>query len=95
MVGVVVVAGHRGFHAALADVRQALDSAARSGPAARPGGTSRVIAGLAYDPASAEALRGEWGGRLNRSLLMRTARELAGRLASSLATPAVTPVGRG
>jgi len=82
-VGVVVVAGHRGFHAALADVRQAL------------GGTSRVIGGLAYDPQSAEALRGEWGGRLNRSLLMRTARELAGRLASSLATPAVTPAGRG
>jgi hypothetical protein len=114
-VGVVVVAGHRGFHAALADVRQALGGVAGpglaergvagpglaergvAGPglAERPGGVSRVIGGLAYDPASAEALRGEWGGRLNRSLLMRTARELAGRLASSLATPAVTPVGRG
>ena len=77
-VGVAVVAGHRGFHAALADVRQALG----------PGGTSRVIGGLAYDPQSAEALRGEWGGRLNRSMLLRTARELAGRLASSHAAPA-------
>ena len=84
-VGVAVVAGHRGFHAALADVRQALG----------PGGTSRVIGGLAFDPQSAEALRGEWGGRLNRSLLMRTARDLAGRLASSLATPAPAPAGRG
>jgi len=97
-VGVAVVAGHRGFHAALADVRQALGGAAGSRlaeggvvgpePAERPGGTSRVIGGLAYDPQSAEALRGEWGGRLNRSLLLRTARELAGRLTSSLATPA-------
>jgi hypothetical protein len=104
-VGVVVVAGHRRFHAALADVRQALGGVAGSGLALGgvagsglgegPGGTSRVIGGLAYDPASAEALRGEWGGRLNRSLLMRTARDLAGRLASSLATPAATAAGRG
>ena len=113
-VGVVVVAGHRGFHAALADVRQALGGVAGSGLAPGgvagsglapggvagsglaegPGGTSRVIGGLAYDPQSAEALRGEWGGRLNRSLLMRTAREFAGRLAS-MAAPAATPTGRG
>jgi hypothetical protein len=82
-VGVVVVAGHRRFHAALGEVRQAL------------GGPARVVGGLAYDPPSAEALRGEWGGRLNRSLLMRTARDLAGRLASPLGAPVAAPAGRG
>ncbi len=84
-VRVVVVAGHRRFHAALAEVGQALG----------PGGRSRVAGGLAYDPRSAEALRGEWGGRLNRSLLIRTARDLAGRLASPLATAVTAPARRG
>nr|BFE86541.1 hypothetical protein GCM10020093_091420 [Planobispora longispora] len=40
------------------------------------------MGGLAHDPKGAELLRGQWGGRLDRSLLIRTARELAGRLAS-------------
>jgi hypothetical protein len=82
-VGVVVVAGHRRFHVALAEVAHTLGSA------------SRVVGGLAYDPPSAEALRGEWGGRLNRSLLLRTARDLAPRLASQLAAPAAAPAGKG
>lgn len=80
-VGVVVVAGYRGFHEALADVGQAL------------GNPRRVLGGLAYDPQSAEALCGEWGGHLNRSMLIRTARELAGRLAPPQA--ATVPAGRG
>jgi hypothetical protein len=79
----VVVAGHRRFHAALSEVRHALG----------PDGAARVVGGLAYDPASADALRGEWGGRLNRSLLIRTARELTGRLAPPL--PSSVPAGRG
>ena len=84
-VGVVVVAGHRGFHAALAEVRHALGS----------DGAARVVGGLAYDPPSAEALRGEWGGRLNRSLLLRTARDVAGRLASPHGSTVAAPAGRG
>jgi hypothetical protein len=83
-VAVVVVAGDRRFHAALGEVRQALGS----------GGPARVVGGLAYDPASAEALRGEWGGRLNRSLLMRTARDRAGRLAAPPGAPVAAPAGR-
>jgi hypothetical protein len=89
-----VVAGHRRFHAAIAEVSQALGGVAGSGLAERQGGASRVIGGLAYDPPSAEALRGAWGGRLNRSLLIRTARDLAGRLAAPLTTAAATPAGR-
>ena len=40
------------------------------------------VHGLAHDPKGAELLRGQWGGRLDRSLLIRTARDLAGRLVS-------------
>ena len=102
-VGVVVVAGHRRFHVALAEVAQALGGAAGSGLAERgvagsglaERSAARVVGGLAYDPPSAEALRGEWGGRLNRSLLMRTARDLARRLASPLAAPSAAPAGKG
>ena len=101
-VAVVVVAGHRRFHAAIAEVGRALGGVAGSGLTERgapglaggPGGASRVIGGLAYDPPSAEALRGAWGGRLNRSLLIRTARDLAGRLAAPLTTAVATPAGR-
>ncbi len=69
-VSVVVVADHRRFHAALTETGQALG----------PDGAARVIGGLAYEPKSAEALGGEQGGRLGRSLLLRTARDLARRM---------------
>jgi hypothetical protein len=92
-VGVVVVAGQRRFRASLAEVAQALGGVAGSGLAERP--AAGVVGGLAYDPQSAEALRGEWGGRLNRSLLMRTARDLARRLAAPLAASAAASAGRG
>jgi hypothetical protein len=70
-VGVLVVADHRVFSRALGEVGQVLgrDSAAT------------VLGGIAFEPRSAELLRGEWGGRLDKSLLIRTAREIAGGLA--------------
>jgi hypothetical protein len=84
-VGVAVVAEHRRFHAALADVAEALGE----------GSPASVLGGLAYEPRSAEQLRGEWGGRLDRSLLIRTARDLAGRITARLPVPGlVTPAGR-
>jgi hypothetical protein len=70
-VSVVVVADHRRFHAALTETGRALG----------PGGAARVVGGLAYEPKSAETLGGEQSGRLGRSLLLRTARDLARRLA--------------
>jgi hypothetical protein len=82
-VSVVVVADPRRFHAALTETGQALG----------PGGAARVLGGLAYEPKSAESLGGEPSGRLGRSLLLRTARDLAGRL--SLATRPAVPAGRG
>jgi len=82
-VSVVVVADHRRFHAALTETGQALGRE----------GAARVIGGLAYEPKSAGALGGEQSGRLGRSLLLRTARDLAGRL--PLAPGLVGPAGRG
>ena len=67
-VGVLVVADHRVFSRALAEVRQVL-------------GAVSVLGGIAFEARSAELLRGEWGGRLDKSLLIRTAREVAGQLA--------------
>jgi hypothetical protein len=84
-VGVLVVADHRRFHAALTETGQALG----------PAGAARILGGLAYEPRAAEALGGEQNGRLGRSLLLRTARDLAGRLARSLAPAVAAPAGRG
>jgi len=74
-VSVVVIAEHKGFHTALAEVGKALGHGK---------GRVNVAGGLAYDPGAARQLRGEWGGRLDRSLLARTARDVAGQLAGSL-----------
>jgi len=83
-IGVVVIAGHKRFHAALAEVGEALGHGR---------GLLNVVGGLAYDPRGARQLRGEWGGRLDRSLLVRTARDVVGQLAGPL--PALSmPVSR-
>ena len=74
--GVLVVADHKNFANALAEVGQAL------GQAEYP---VSVIGGIAHEPKSAEMLRGEWGGKLDKSLLIRTAREVAGQLVGQLA----------
>ena len=78
-VGLLVVVDHRGFAAALAEVGHAVSH--RDGPAS-------VLGAVAYEPKSAELLRGEWGGKLRKSLLIRTAGEVAGRLVSQLPTAA-------
>lgn len=72
---VVVIADHKGFHTALGEVGQALGHGK---------GRTSVIGGLAYEPRTARQLRGEWGGRLDKSLLARTARDVAGQLAAVL-----------
>jgi len=74
-IGVVVVADHKRFHAALAEVGEALGHGR---------GLLNVVGGLACDPRAARQLRGEWGGRLDKSLLARTARDVAGHLAGPL-----------
>jgi hypothetical protein len=74
-VGVMVIADHRTFKTALAEVGHAIG--AGRGPAT-------IIGGLAYEPKSAEQLRGQWGGKLDKTLLIRTAREIASYLLAQL-----------
>jgi hypothetical protein len=74
-ISVVVIADHKRFHVALAEVGEAVGHGE---------GAVDVRGGLAYDPPAARQLRGEWGGRLDKSLLARTARDVAGQLASPL-----------
>jgi hypothetical protein len=68
--GVVVIADPRAYRASIEEVRRIV------------GPYVGFVHGLAHDPKGAELLRGQWGGRLDRSLLIRTARDLAGRLVS-------------
>jgi hypothetical protein len=43
-----------------------------------------VLGRIGYDPAGAGMITGEWVGRLDRSLLIRSARDVAARLAGAL-----------
>jgi hypothetical protein len=74
-VGVVVVADHKKFRSALGEVQHVLGQA---------GVPATVLGGLAHDGKGADLLSGQWGGSLDRTLLIRTAREVAQRLVYSL-----------
>jgi hypothetical protein len=75
---VLVIADQRNLRATVTEVGQAL---------AQGNVTAAVLGGLANDPKGAELLRGEWGGRLDKTLLMRSARETAQQLAAGLPAP--------
>jgi hypothetical protein len=79
-VGVVVIAEHKVFGSAVAEIGRALADGRR--PAA-------VLGGIALEPKSADQLRGAWGGRLDRSLLIRTTRQIAAQLSAGLPAPNV------
>jgi hypothetical protein len=83
--GVVVISDPRSYRASIDEVRRIVGAS---------GTEVSFVAGLAYDPKGAELLRGQWGGRLDRSLLIRTARELAGRLAARVAPGRATATAR-
>jgi hypothetical protein len=75
MINVVIVTDYKNFKSVIADVGHALRQTAAHG---------RIIGGIAYEPKSAEQLRGEWSGRLDKSMFIRTARAIAADLAASL-----------
>ena len=81
-VGLLVVVDHRGFGAALAEVGQAVGC---------PDSPVSLLGAIAYEPKSAELLSREWGGKLRKSLLIRTAREVATRLVSQWPAAAGQP----
>ena len=82
-IDVVVITDYKNFGAAITEVGQAL----RQG-----GAPARVAGGLAYERKSASQLRGEWSSKLDKSMFIRTARAIAGDLASAL--PASPPGAR-
>ena len=81
-VGVVVIAEHKVFGGAVAEIGRAIADGRRPGV---------VIGGIAFEPKSADQLRGEWGGKLDRSLLIRTARQIAAQLSAGLPAPNAPP----
>jgi hypothetical protein len=80
--GVIVIADPKNLKAAQAEVAHALHQA---------GLPIRLVCGMADDRKAAELLRGTWGGRLDKTLLLRTAREVAGQLVAEVAGPAPAP----
>lgn len=80
--GVLVIADPKNLKAAQAEVAHALHQA---------GLPVRLVCGMADDPKAADLLRGTWGGRLDKTLLLRTAREVAGQLVAEVAGPAPVP----
>ncbi|MFI6476789.1 hypothetical protein ACIBH1_02580 [Nonomuraea sp. NPDC050663] len=79
--GVVVVAEPKQYGRAIGEVRRVLSGAGMN--------ENVVLGGLAHDVKGAELLRGEWGGRLDRTLLIRSTRELATTLTGHLARVAM------
>jgi hypothetical protein len=77
-IGIIVVADPRDYRASVAEVDRIVTNARLP---------ATVLGGFALDPKGAEMLRGQWGGRLDRSLLIRSAREVAGGLVGRLASP--------
>lgn len=96
-VGVLVLADPRDYRGSIAEVDRILAGARNRGQAPDPAQGPRppdvtVLGGLALDPKGAELLSGRWGGRLDRSLLIRSAREVAADLVARLAgAPAHPP----
>jgi hypothetical protein len=74
-VGVVIVADHKKFRASLGEVQHVLGQA--NAPAT-------VLGGIAHDAKGADLLSGEWGGNLDRTMLIKTAREVARQLVQGL-----------
>ncbi|MFI0353756.1 hypothetical protein [Actinomadura sp. 9N407] len=97
-IGVIVLADPRDFRASIAEVDRivaGVQSRLRSPDGSLPGSLQApdygpappqvtVLGGLALDPKGAEMLSGRWGGRLDRSLLIRSAREVAATIIGRL-----------
>ena len=72
---VVVIAEQRTLRATAAEVGHAL---------AQGNVPATVLGGIADDDRGAELMLGQWGGKLDKTMLIRTARETAQQLAASL-----------
>jgi hypothetical protein len=77
-IGIVVIADPRTYRSSLAEVGRVVASTRLP---------ATVLGGFALDPRGAEMLSGQWSGRLDRTTLFRSARELAGTLAGRVGAP--------
>lgn len=75
-IGIVVVADPSEYRASITEVGRIISNAKLP---------ATVIGGFALDPKGAEMLSGQWGGRLDRSLLIRSARQIVGELVARAA----------
>lgn len=76
-IGIVVIADPREYRTSVTEVSRVISNAKLS---------ASVLGGFAMDPRGAEMLRGQWGGRLDRSLLIRSARQIAAALVARVVT---------
>ncbi|MGI5165095.1 hypothetical protein ACQEU3_12130 [Spirillospora sp. CA-253888] len=88
-IGVIVLADPRDYRASIAEVDRIITGSQQrhrtpEGAPGPPRAPVAVLGGLALDPKGAGLLSGSWGGRLDRSLLIRSAREVAAALVARL-----------
>jgi hypothetical protein len=80
--------GRRGFTAdvaVIADLKNLKTALAEVAHVMNQGrAPARMIGGIASDARAAGLLRGNWGGKLDKSLLIRSVREIAGQLVAAL-----------
>jgi hypothetical protein len=76
-IGIVVVADPSEYRTSITEVGRIISNAKLP---------ATVLGGFAMDPKGAEMLRGQWGGRLDRSLLIRSARQIASELVTRVAS---------
>ena len=79
--------GRRGFRVAVAvvaDQKNLRSAIGEVGQVVAQHGAAVMLGGIADDPKAARQLSGGWGGRLDKSLLIRSVREIAGHLGSVL-----------
>ncbi len=79
--------GRRGFRpavAVIADQKNLQAALGEVGEVVVQNGTAIVLGGIAHDPKAAGQLAGGWGGRLDKSMLIRSARDIAGKLCATL-----------
>jgi hypothetical protein len=78
---VVVIADQKNFKAELTEVAHALGQGREPRASRAP---ARVAGGIVSDARAAGLLRGHWGGKLDKSMLIRSVREIAGQLAATM-----------
>lgn len=90
VIGAFEKRGRRGFRpsvAVRADSKELRTAIGEVNQVIGASGGATVLGGIADDSKAASGLAGQWGGKLDKSMLMRSAREIVGQLLASLPDP--------